>query len=60
MHGVEQIRPYQRAGPHIALFWLRGTGLCQGRAFPVLPEVRLSACCRYQPAAGAGMPELPP
>lgn len=34
MHGVEQVRPYQQAGPYIALFWLRGNELRQGRAFP--------------------------
>jgi len=52
MHTVQQAGPWQPAGPYVAMFWLRGTGLRRRRSLPVLPRLSLSAR-RRRPPAGA-------
>ena len=49
MHSVQQAGPWQPAGPYVAMFWLRGTGLRRRRTLPVLPRLSLSAR-RHLPA----------
>lgn len=49
MHSTQQAGPCQPAGPHIALLWLRGTGLRRRRTRPALPRLSLRARRRHQP-----------
>ena len=50
MHSVQQARPWQPAGPYVAMFWLRGTGFRRRRTLAVLPRLSLSARRRHLPA----------